>query len=106
LRTEAARDLTGFVEPQHIPSAGPAAPAGPGAPAGPQAGAETGVVFPAGALDQLLDAIRRRGFRLVGPSPAGPSVPQGQVGSVISLGGRRAVLAALTADQNCSSIWG
>src|ERR1700751_3748514 len=36
-------------------------------PTQPAEADEAPVVFPADALDQLLDAIRRRGFRLVGP---------------------------------------
>ncbi len=51
-RLAGARALTELVKPQRTPSAEDL----PGA-----------VVFRAGALDQLLGAIRRRGFRLVGP---------------------------------------
>jgi len=74
----AARDLTGFVDSRQTPSAGPGAP---GAPTGP----ESGVVFPAGALDQLLDAIRRRGFRLVGPVVKDGAICYDDIGSAADL---------------------
>jgi len=78
----AARDLTGVVDPRQTPSADPGAP---GAPAGPESGAAPGVVFPAGALDQLLDAIRRRGFRLVGPVVKDGAICYDDIGSAADL---------------------
>ena len=67
------------MEPQQVPSADP------GAPSGPESGAAPGVVFPAGALDQLLDAIRRRGFRLVGPVVKDGAICYDDIGSAADL---------------------
>ena len=78
----AARDLTGVVDPRQTPSADPGAP---GAPAGPESGAAPGVVFPAGALDQLLDAIRGHGFRLVGPVVKDGAICYDDIGSAADL---------------------
>jgi ferredoxin len=75
----AARDLTGVVDPRQTSSADP------GAPPGPESGAAPGVVFPASALDQLLDAIRRRGFRLVGPVVKDGAICYGDIGSAADL---------------------
>jgi ferredoxin len=43
------------------------------------------VIFPASALDQLLDAIRRRGFRLVGPVIADGAICYDDIGSAADL---------------------
>lgn len=43
------------------------------------------VVFPSSALDQLLDAIRRRGFRLVGPVIADGAICYDDIGSAADL---------------------
>lgn len=45
----------------------------------------TPVVFPASALDQLLDAIRRRGFRLVGPVIRDGAICYDDIGSAADL---------------------
>src|SRR5579859_3810338 len=55
----------------------PAGAAGPSLP-GP-------VVIPSSALDQLLDAIRRRGFRLVGPVIADSAICYDDIGSAADL---------------------
>ena len=43
------------------------------------------VVFPSDALDQLLDAIRRSGFRLVGPVVRDGAICYGDIGSAADL---------------------
>ncbi len=62
------------MQPQRTPSAGP----------GPQPEPEP-VVFGAGALGQLLDAIRRRGFRLVGPVLKDGAICYDDIGSAADL---------------------
>ena len=81
----AVRDLTGAVDPRQTPSADPGAPGAPGAPAGPESSTAPGVVFPAGALDRLLDAIRRHGFRLVGPVVKDGAICYDDIGSAADL---------------------
>ena len=52
---------------------------------GPESDAAAPVVFPASALDQLLDAIRRRGFRLVGPVVKDGAICYDDIGSAADL---------------------
>ncbi len=55
------------------------------------------VVFPAAALDQLLDAIRRRGFRLVGPVVRDGAICYDDIASAADLP------AGWTDDQDAAS---